>query len=202
MPISILNSSVALFLSRREPMLQPRRDYSLGDGVYFAADDYIGVGRRLLIVCVDTLVLGLMVWVLSSLWFHLVGDYEMFLGVVVFAVWLYLVPLKRSAWRTVGYQFAGAKLVNLKGARPALWLLTLRSLLWLFGFSPVTLLLEFLWCSVDCDRQSLRDRITNICLVKNHAMPIGTGEVHTAYYFSCGYTFAYSHVVHPKSVDT
>ena len=183
-------------------MLQPQRDRSLGDGVYFAADDYIGVGRRLLMVCVDTVVLGLMVWMLSSVWVHLFGNYERFAGVVVLAAWLYLVPLKRSAWRTIGYRVIGAKLVNLQGARPVLWLLTLRSLLWLFGFSPVTLLLEFLWCHVDCDRQSLRDRITNTCLVKHHATPIGTGEVHTAYYFSCGYTFAYSHVVHPKSVDT
>lgn len=183
-------------------MLQLRRDRSLGDGVYFAADDYIGVGRRLLIVCVDTVVLGLMVWGLSSVWFHLLGNYEMFFGVVVLAVWLYLVLLKRSAWRTVGYQLAGAKLVNLQGARPALWLLTLRSLLWLFCFAPGNLFLEFLWCSVDSDRQSLRDRVTNTCLVKNSATPIGTGEVHMAYYFSFGYTLTYSHVVHPKSVNT
>lgn len=182
-------------------MLQPQRDRSLGDGVYFAADDYIGAGRRLLMVCVDAVVLGVMVWVLSSVWFYLFGNYELFAGGVVLAMWLYLVPLKRSGFRTIGYRVIGAKLVNLKGARPALWLLTLRSLLWLFGFSPVTLMLEFLWCRVDDDRQSLRDRITNTCLVKHHATPIGTGEVHTAYYFSCGYMFAYSHVVHQKSED-
>lgn len=183
-------------------MLQPQRDRSLGDGVYFAADDYIGAGRRLLMVGVDTVVLGVMVWVLSVLWFSLVGDAKGCAGVVVLAMWLYLVPLKRSGFRTIGYRVIGAKLVNLQGARPVLWLLTLRSLLWLFGFSPVTLLLEFFWCHVDDDRQSLRDRITNTCLVKQYATPIGTGEVHTAYYFSCGYIFAYSHVVHPKSVDT
>ena len=202
MPLSLLNSSVTFFLKRREPMLQPQRDRSLGNGVYFAANDYLGAGRRLLMVCVDTVVLGVMVWVLSSLWFHLVGDYEMFLGVVVLAMWLYLVPLKRSGFRTIGYRVIGAKLVNLQGARPALWLLTLRSLLWMFFLAPLNLLLEFLWCRVDDDRQSIRDRLTNTCLVKQYATPIGTGEVHTAYYFSCGYTFAYAHVVHPKSVDT
>src|SRR3989442_1205543 len=113
-------------------MLQRQRDRSLGDGVYFAADDYIGLGPRIIILFVDTVVLGLMVWMLSSFWFHLVGDHEMFAGVVVFAVWLYLVPLKRSVFRTIGYQLTGVKLVNLKGQRPSLWLLTLRSLLWIF----------------------------------------------------------------------
>lgn len=183
-------------------MLQPQRDRSLGDGVYFAADDYIGVGRRILIVFVDTVALGVMVSVLSVCWFYLVGDDTGLAGVVVLAMWWYLVPLKRSGFRTVGYQFAGAKLVNLKGERPALWLLTLRSLLWMFCFAPLNLLLEFLWCRVDYDRQSIRDRLTNTCLVKHDATPVGTGEVHMAYYFSCGYTLAYSHVVHPKSVDT
>jgi hypothetical protein len=47
-----------------------------------------------------------------------------------------------------------------------------------------SLFLEVLWCRVDSDRQSLRDRMTNTCLVKNNATPIGTGEVHMAYYFS------------------
>ena len=183
-------------------MLQRQRDRSLGDGVYFAADDYIGLGPRIIILFVDAVVLGLMVWILKSFWFHLVGHYEMFAGVVVFAVWLYLVPLKRSVFRTIGYQLTGVKLVNLKGQRPSLWLLTLRSLLWIFCFNPANFILEYFWCSIDYDRQSIRDRITNTCLVKNDATPIGTGEVHFAYYFSFGYMLAYSHVVHPKPVDT
>jgi uncharacterized RDD family membrane protein YckC len=183
-------------------MQQQRRDRSLGDGVYFAADDYIGVSRRIIILFVDTVMLGVMVWLLSVFWLYLVGDDKGLAGVVVFAIWLYLVPLKRSVFRTIGYRLMGVKLVNLKGQRPSLLLLTLRSLLWIFCLAPASFLFEFLWCSIDYDRQSIRDRITNTCLVKNDATPIGTGEVHLAYFFSFCCTLMFSHVVHPKPVDT
>ena len=178
-------------------MLQ-QRDDSLGDGVYFAPTDYIGAGRRLLILCVDTVTLCMLGWGLSAVWFDLLGISDGFICALVVAVWLYLVPLKRSSWRTVGYRVAGAKLVNLRGERPALWLLTLRSMLWLFCIAPGNFLFELLWCGVDGDRQSIRDRIANTCLVKNNAMPVGTGEIHLAHYFAFGYLLAYSHVVHPR----
>ena len=193
-----LKNLTAESLKRREPMLHPQRDRSLGDGVYFAPTDYIGAGRRLIILCVDTVALFVMGWGLSIAWAGLFGHDERFIAALAVAVWLYLVPLKRSAWRTVGYRLAGAKLVNLQGERPTLWLLTLRSLLWIFFLIPGNVLVDVLWCSVDEDRQSIRDRIASTCLVKNRATPVGTGEVHMAYYFVLGYMFTYSHVVHAQ----
>jgi len=183
-------------------MIQPQRDRSLGDGVYFAPTDYIGISRRIMILCVDTVMLFVLGLALSSVWSHLFGDPQGFIGALAVTIWLYMVPLKRSSWRTLGYQLAGAKLVNLKGERPALWLLTLRSLLWIFFLVPGNLLIDFLWCSIDDDRQSIRDRIANTCLVKNSATPIGVGEVHLAYYFVLGYMFAHSHVVHLNPMHT
>lgn len=180
-------------------MLQ-QRDHSLGEGVYFAPSDYIGAGRRLIILGVDAVTLFLLGWGLSVVWEQWIGDDEGFGTVLLVAIWFYLVPLKRSAWRTVGYRLAGAKLVNLKGEQPALWALTLRSMLWLLCITPVNFLFEVLWCGVDGDRQSIRDRIANTCLVKHKARPIGTGEVHLAHYFALGYLLVYSHVVHPRSV--
>jgi uncharacterized RDD family membrane protein YckC len=180
------------------PLHPPQRDRSLGDGVYFSKTDYIGPSRRIVIVCIDTIVLLMMGGGLSSAWVHVFGHDDGLISALVVMTWLYLVPLKRSAWRTLGYQVAGAKLVNLQGTRPALWLLTLRSLLWVFFFIPCNFLMDVLRCSVDDDRQSIRDRIANTCLVKNRAIPIGSGEVHIAYYFVLGYMFTYSHVVHPN----
>ena len=43
----------------------------------------------------------------------------------------------------------------------------------------------------------MRDRLTNMCLVRNRADPIGTGEVLLAYFTAFGYTLAYPHVIHP-----
>lgn len=182
-------------------MLREQRDHSLGDGVYFAPTDYIGVGRRLLILCVDAVTIFLLGWGLSAVWFDLLGISDGFICALVVGGWLYLVPLKRSVWRTVGYRLAGAKLVNLQGEQPALWSLTIRSMLWIFWIAPGNFLFDLLWCGVDGDRQSIRDRIANTCLVKNNAIPVGTGEVHLAHYFALGYMLVYSHVVHPNAVS-
>jgi hypothetical protein len=51
-------------------MAMRQRDNSLGSGVYYAADDYVGIGRRLVIYLVDGVVLSalligtLILWVL------------------------------------------------------------------------------------------------------------------------------------------
>lgn len=182
--------------------MKPRkRDRSLGDGVYFAADHYIGLGPRILILIVDSIALATIAWLIAFIWLNVMGDYDrVFACTVTLAIWLYLVPLKRSQTRTVGYRLTGVKLVTLKGQRPSLFMLTFRSLLWLFG--PCNLLIDLIWCGIDEDSQTIRDRFSNMCLVKNDAAPIGTGEVHLAYFNAFGYTFTFPHVVHPKSADS
>jgi uncharacterized RDD family membrane protein YckC len=178
-------------------MASRTRDRSLGDGVYFVADDYIGLGPRILILVVDGVVLAAGVWLLAFLWLNLRRNYDgVFACVVTLAIWLYLVPLKRSDIRTIGYRLTRAKLVTLKGQRPSLFMLTFRSLLWMFG--PCNILFDLIWCGIDDDRQTMRDRFSNMCLVRNDATPIGTGEVHLAYFTAFGYALAYPHVVHPK----
>jgi uncharacterized RDD family membrane protein YckC len=175
-----------------------QRDRSLGDGVYYRAEDYVGFSPRILILVVDTLVLVAIVCLVACVWGNMVGDYNgVFAGTIALAIWLYVVPLKRSAFRTIGYRLTGAKLVTLTGQRPSLFMLTFRSLLWILG--PCNILFDLIWCGVDDDRQTMRDRFTSMCLVRNRADPIGTGEVHLAYFNAFGYTLAYPHVVHPKT---
>jgi uncharacterized RDD family membrane protein YckC len=117
-------------------MTQRQRDRSLGDGVYYKPDDYIGLGPRIVILVLDTLVLIAIVWLIAFAWLNFVGDYNrVFAGVITLGVWLYVVPLKRSNFRTIGYRVTGVKLVTLSGKRPSLFMLTFRSLLWMFGRS-------------------------------------------------------------------
>ena len=47
-------------------------------------------------------------------------------------------------------------------------------------------------------QDTMRDRFSNMCLVRNDASPIGAGEVHLAYFTALNYTLAYPRVVHPK----
>jgi uncharacterized RDD family membrane protein YckC len=180
------------------PMTPPQRDRSLGDGVYYRAEDYIGFGPRILILIVDAIVLVAIMWLIAFGWGSMIGDYNrVFTGTLALVTWLYVVPLKRSAFRTIGYRLTGARLVTLKGQRPSLFMLTFRSLLWMFG--PCNFVLDLIWCGIDDDRQTMRDRFTSMCLVRNRADPLGTGEVHLAYFNAFGYTLAYPHVVHPKA---
>ncbi len=181
-------------------MKQRQRDRSLGDGVYYDPGDYIGLGPRILILIVDAFVLIVIVWLIAFAWVNIVGEYNRIFGAITtLAIWLYSVPLKRSTLRTIGYRMTGAKLVTLSGERPSLFMLTFRSLLWLLG--PFNLLFDLIWCGIDEDRQTMRDRYTKMCLVRSCANPIGTGEVHLAYFNAFGYTLMYPHVVHPKPTE-
>jgi hypothetical protein len=181
-------------------MNRGQRDRSLGDGVYYRAEDYIGLGPRILILLVDGIVLVVIMLVLAIGWV-IVGhdDHRIFAWIAIGAIWLYSVPLKRSNFRTIGYHLTGVKLVTLKGKRPSLFMLTFRSLLWLLG--PFNLLFDLMWCSADDDRQTMRDRFSGMCLVRNDATPIGTGEIHLAYFTALIYTLAYPRVVHPKPTE-
>ncbi len=180
------------------PMRQTSCDRSLGDGVYFAPDDYIGLGPRIVVFVVDSIVLAALLWIVAFLWFNTIGDYPgTFLLLAISLIWVYLVPLKRSDTRTLGFRTVGCKLVTLKGSRPSNSMLTFRTLLWMFG--PCNFLLDLIWCGIDDDRQTMRDRFSNMCLIRNNAEPIGTGEIHLAYFNAFGYNLMYPRVVHPKA---
>lgn len=174
-----------------------QRDHSLGSGVYFAPEHYLGFGPRVIIFIVDAVALGTLMWVVAFAWLNMFGDYdELFLIAAGAMIWLYVVWLKRTEFRTIGYRLVNAKLVTLRGKRPSLLMLTFRSLLWIFG--PFSFALDFIWCSIDEDKQTMRDRFTNMCLVRNDAQPIGSGEVHLTYLNAFGYSLQYPRVVKPK----
>ena len=177
-----------------------QRDRSLGDGVYFAASNYVGLGPRIVILIVDTVALGVILSVFTFAWLVLVGTFDgAFQSLAILTMWPYSVPLKRSRFRTLGYRIAGARLVTLSGQRPSLFMMTVRSLLWLI--TPFNIVLDLIWCGIDEDRQTLRDRYTSMCVVHNDAVPVGTGEIHLTYFTAFGYAYFYPHVVRPKTVE-
>ncbi|MFT5528174.1 MAG: putative RDD family membrane protein YckC [Pirellulaceae bacterium] len=181
-------------------MIKRKRDRSLGGGVYYNADDYLGIGPRIVILIVDGLALLAIVALVTSIYVLMLGDVSpSFFPMAVFWCWIYEVPLKRSSHRTLGYRLMGVKLVTLKGETPSILMLSLRSMLWMFG--PFNLLFDIVWVAIDVDRQTVRDRYTSMCLVRNDANPIGTGEVHLAYFNAGGYSLAYPHVVHSKVAE-
>jgi uncharacterized RDD family membrane protein YckC len=178
--------------------MAPRlRDTSLGNGVYYARSDYVGFGRRTLILAVDGFILAV---ILFGLWlaFRIVGVPQfIFPAAAMLTAWLYLVVCKRSSWRTVGYVLTGTRIVNLKGERPSLFALTFRSLLWTFG--PGVFFWDLLWSGIDEDRKTLRDCYAGTYLINERATPIGVGEIHLTYYDTGYLNPSYPHVTRPKA---
>ena len=135
---------------------------------------------------------------LAIVWLILLGGPPVGFTIASFGIfWIYEVVLKRSTIRTLGYRLTGCRIVNLQGQRPSLFALTFRALLWMFG--PFNLLFDLLWCGIDDDRQTLRDRFAETCLINENAPPIGTGEIHLTYFDIGMFNLAYARVTHPKS---
>lgn len=162
----------------------------MGDGVYYAAGDYIGLWSRVLILIVDGCFLMFGLVVLGIVSFLTLPS--IFTLLALGFVWWYEVPLKRSRIRTPGYWLTGCKIVNLQGERPSLLMLTIRALM------PFHILLDLLLSGIDDDRQSLRDRYSKTCLVQVNAEPIGSGPVQLSRYFAGGLALFYPYVVRAR----
>ena len=106
-----------------------KRDHSLGEGVYYAADDYIGIGRRIVLICVDltVIILGgvVLAWTLATV--DAEGSERSMMRAALYS-WLlyvalvaaYMTVIKASKIRTIGYRVAGTKIVDLRGRRPSI----------------------------------------------------------------------------------
>ena len=181
-------------------MTTHNHDTSLGVGVYFAPDDYVGIMRRIAILLIDLAVLIIVYVLFAVLLIPIVGNRNGSMGLLYFGVvWAYLTMLKSSRIRTVGYRLMGARIINLRGGRPSMFRMTFRLLLWALG--PFNLLFDLLWSSVDDDRQSLRDRIAGTCVVNTQAEPIGTAEIQLKYYYAFGLALMYSRVMRPQDPE-
>lgn len=180
-------------------------DRTLGEGVYFAADDYAGLLRRVLAAAIDVAILfaaGAALWVLLLALFwgrhseHVLSG-VLLVSLCVFA-WLYLTVLKRSSLRTVGYRILGLKIVSTKGGRPSLLAMTVRMLMWTYG--PFNLLLDLCWLGADSEQQTLHDCYAGTYVVRSHAIPLGSAPIHLAHYCGGGFIYIYPRVVRPTGL--
>lgn len=179
-------------------------DNSLGDADYYDPRDYVGIGRRLIVLLVDSVVLillGVAVWMLF-LGLILLGMVQsdpsgLFWIFYLAVIWVYLGPLKRSSFGTVGYHLLGIRLVSAKGGSPSLLTMTMRMLMWMFG--PFNLVLDLLWLGADSENQSLRDCYLGTYLIKKNAKAVGRATVHLTRYNAMGFALAYPRVCRPKN---
>lgn len=176
-------------------MTNKTRDRSLGDGVYFAEQDNVGTWKRLGILVVDGIILFIALTIMGTIYVATSSHFSnaSYQILCIGISWLYLVPLKRSRYRTIGYRIFRAKIVTYQGKPPSLYILTFREAMWLLSFG--NLILDFIWSNMDEHKQTYRDRMLQLYLVKNSAKPIGKGEIHLNYFFAFSYIHALPNVM-------
>jgi len=180
-----------------------KTDNSLGDGVFFAADDYAGFVRRFFALAVDSailLIIAVLMWVGLTIVFwnaeSKVNPEAVFFPACLGIAWLYLVPVKRSKFGTVAYRLLDMRILTIKGQRPSLFIMTLRLMIvmcWPFG--PFSYLVDFVWIGVDPERRSIHDCYAGTCVVRRSDKPLGIGPMHLTYYCGAGMTLVYPRVV-------
>ncbi len=178
-------------------------DNSLGDADFYDPRDYVGIGKRLIVLFVDSVVLiilGVAVWmpflVLNQMGIVQTDPSGLFWICYLVAIWSYLGPVKRSNFGTIGYRLLGIRLVSAKGGPPSLLTMTVRMFMWMFG--PFNLVLDLLWLGADSENQSLRDCYLGTYLIKKNAKPVGRAPVHLTRYNAMGFALAYPRVCRPK----
>jgi len=162
-------------------------------GVFYRISDYAGIGRRLFIIVVDSMIVFGLLFLLSF-----VAEFsESVAGAFVLGCFLicytYLAVLKATPLGTIGYMLAGVRLSDLRGRRAPLWRSTFR-----FGFlvlGPFNMLFDILWLGGDPNRQSLRDKFAGTYVVREKATPAGHGPIDYKIYLMFGYSFIFAEVV-------
>lgn len=166
-------------------------------GVYYSLDDYAGFWRRLLVDIIDftlLLVVTLTITLGSAL---ILPTAEQVLPRVLFwsglaLGFVYLVLLKHSRFRTLGYLVGGIRIVSIHGERPSLWSLTIRALFALFG--PFNVLIDILWLTNDERRQALRDKLAHTYVIRERALPLGHGVIVYTTYTIFGWNLLFAEV--------
>jgi uncharacterized RDD family membrane protein YckC len=166
-------------------------------GVYYSLVDYAGFWRRLLVDIIDfTLLLVATITVTMGAALLLPAAEQSMPKVLFlsgFALgFAYLVLLKRSRFRTLGYLVGGIRIVSIHGERPSLWSLTVRALFAVFG--PFNVLIDILWLTNDERRQALRDKLAHTYVIRDRAVPLGHGAIGYTTYTIFGWNLLFAEV--------
>jgi len=172
---------------------------SLGEGVYYAPQDYASLRARLVIIVIDLTLLIfcslLISGILSEIGKVLYGLEYISLSfnyTLLFLSYLYLAVLKPTRHGTLGYWLKGYKVINLQGKRPSFWQMTYRFVLLIFG--PFHIVVDYFWLGGDEHRQTFRDKLVGTYVIRQYATPLGRGQVALVPYFFWGLSFLFREV--------
>jgi uncharacterized RDD family membrane protein YckC len=161
------------------------------EGVVYARGDCAGFFRRAVAGAIDAAVLLVFFFLLFNASLLLAfppaaAGFSVTLGLYAF-FFAYMVLLKRSRFRTLGYRVAGVRIVDLRGERPSIPAMIIRLLLLAVG--PGFTLIDLVYLLSDTRRRKLSDTLAGTCVVRSASKPSGRGEVVPAIFFVLGHVY-------------
>ncbi|MCY3021698.1 MAG: RDD family protein [Planctomycetota bacterium] len=175
-------------MSEQERKSDPLPSEETEEGVIYADRDQLSLAKRYAIVAVDVATLLLLCWLCTLLPF----DAELVIVACLAVAILYLVVLKRSPVRTVGYRVMNARIVDLKGSPPSYCRMAIR--LCIMQLSIGNPLLDCLWSSFR-NQRTMRDMIAGTYVIRADAQPVGRGPIRPTYLHVLSYAVFYREVV-------
>ena len=169
-------------------------------GAIYDKTAYAGFIKRVVIAIVDLIVLLLAELLVLYSSGHLIPSENFHLQInfaaFVFLSVLYLAIIKRSRYGTVGYMMTGVKIVDLKGQKPSMYTMVLRTALLLVG--PFELFFDILWLTTEATKQTLRDKYVGTYVVSREATPRDFGKLRYVTLGVMGWSLMYREVEEGK----
>ena len=172
-------------------------------GVLYESRDYLGFWKRVLISVLDVAVVVVSAVLLIAIAETVLGmDSEARNGLLVTAVFgavatAYLIFLKRSTARTLGYRMFRARIVNLRGERPTVWQMFQRLGFMVFG--PGNYVIDLAWIAQEGTKQALRDKWAGTYVVRAGAKPRAEGDIATPLHNLLGFSMFFDEVTEHHS---
>ena len=178
--------------------MQPAMKNGTTQGVYYDITDLAGIGRRLLILLIDSiaLVFLFLMLLLVTVFVDVDSIFEMYWIFCLGITYLYLAVLPVTSLGTVGYIATGVRLVNLHGQKASIWQSTFRFGLVVFG--PLNILGDIIWLGGDPNRQSIRDKFAKTYVVRRNAVPTGSAPIRYKTYYMFNYNLMFAEVERPQ----
>ncbi len=165
-------------------------------GVIFKDSDYASFFIRAIIIFIDIVFLILLL--IPSVFLddflyqgYYVDDYVVTKYVFSIVPLFYLTVLKSSKFGTLGQKITKTKILHINGKRPSVFVMIYRLFFW--GFGPLNFIADFAWMTLNKEKRTVRDSLSNTIVVKKEAKPISTdSKIRNVRVLFFGLNFLYS----------
>ncbi len=165
-------------------------------GVLFKSSDYASLFTRTAIIVIDLVILIILFVAGYYVDDFLYQGYYIDSFVVTpyispFFALLYLTVLKTSKIGTLGQKITKTKILHINGKKPNILIMVYRLFFW--GLGPLNFIADFAWVTLNKEKRTVRDSLSNTIIVKRNAEPVSTNvEIKNVRAFFFGLNFLYS----------